>query len=106
MRDTGNGGLTPGAECAPVRTPSEELQDASQTSSQTGEETILNAGQERERERNYEAHAGQGVCQEVRRRGHGFRRLRSAVGGVLRTAREAADAAVRRAKRVFFRDAG
>ena len=89
---------------APVRTPSD--QDASQTSSQTREETILNAGQERERERNYEAHAGQGVCQEVGRRKYGFRRLRSAVGGVLRTTREAADAAVQRARRFFFRDAG
>ena len=80
---------SPGAERAPVRTPSEELGDASQTSSQTGDETILRDGQ-----------------QEVGRRGYGFRRLRSEVGGVLRTTREAADAAVRQAKRLFFRDAG
>ena len=83
---------SPGAGRAPPYGPAVELAVASQTSSQTGDETILRDGQ--------------GVCQEVGRRGYGFRRLRSEVGGVLRTTREAADAAVRQTKRLFFRDAG
>ena len=95
---------SPGAGRASPHSPPVELADASQTSSQAREETILRAGQ--------------GVGQEMRRGGHGFRRLQFAAGGVLRTAREAADAtvlrtareaadaAVRRAKRFFFRDEG
>ena len=83
---------SPGAGRAPPHGPAVELAVASQTSSQTGDETILRDGN--------------GVCQERGRRRYGFRRLRSAVGGVLRTTREAADAAVRQAKRLFFRDAG
>ena len=82
----------PGAGRAPPHGPAVELAVASQTSSQTRDETILRDGQ--------------WVCQEVGRRGYGFRRLRSEVGGVLRTTREAAGAAVRRAKRLFFRDEG
>ena len=67
---------------------------ASQRSSQSAEtnETILRDGQ--------------GVGQAGERKGIGFRRTVSEVGGVLRATREAADAAVQRAKRFFFRDTG
>ena len=58
---------SPGAGRASSHSPPVELADASQTSSQTREETILRAGQ--------------GVGQEMRQRGHGFRRLRFAAGG-------------------------
>ena len=49
---------------------------------------------------------GQGFCQRGERRESGLRRVVSGVSGVLRTTREVADAAVQRARRFFFRDAG
>ena len=42
------------------------------------------------------------VCLSV----NGFRRVVSGVGGMLRMTREAADAAVQRVKRFYFRDEG
>ena len=86
---------SPGAERAPVRTPSEELGDAvSQRSSRPAEtnEMILRDGHE--------------VRQAEGRGGSGFRRTVMGVSGVLRATREAADAAVQRARRFFFRDTG
>ena len=84
-----------GAERAPARTPSVEPEVAvTRTSSQSAEttETIL-------RDRH-------GAYQAEERRGNGFRRVVSGVGGVLRMTREAADAAVQRVKRFYFRDEG
>ena len=84
-----------GAERAPARTPSVEPEVAvTRTSSQSAEmtETIL-----RDRHGAYQAEG---------QRGNGFRRVVTGVGGVLRMTREAADAAVQRVKRFYFRDAG
>ena len=84
-----------GAERAPARTSSVEPEVAvTRTSSQSAEttETIL-------RDRH-------GAYQAEERRGNGFRRVVSGVRGVLRMTREAADAAVQRVKRFYFRDAG
>ena len=75
--------------------PSEELGDAvSQRSSRPDEtnEWVLSDGHE--------------VRQAEGRGGSGFRRTVMGVRGMLRATRAAADAAVHRAKRFFFRDAG
>ena len=84
-----------GAERAPARTTSVEPEFAvATTSSQLAEttETTLRDGH--------------GAYPAEERRVNGFRLVVSGVRGVLRMTREAADAAVQRVKRFYFRDAG
>ena len=78
------------ALCAAVRAVRARLAPSSQSAETT--ETIL-------RDRH-------GAYQAEERRGNGFRRVVSGVRGVLRMTREAADAAVQRVRRFYFRDEG
>ena len=96
---------SPGAERAPVRSPSAELGDAvSQQSPWRAETNEI----DRQTDRQGEAvvRGGQEVRQAEGRGGSSFRRAVMGVSGMLRATREAADAAAHRAKRFFFRDAG
>ena len=94
-----------GAERAPGRSPSEALGDAvSQQSPRPAETKEIDRQTDRQNEG--VLRGGHEVRQAEGRRESSLRRTVMGVSGMLRATRGAADAAVHRAKRFFFRDTG